>query len=204
MDTELLNKILAILTITGWVVGIVSFYYAYRSGKKYEELISKLFNKLASQPFELIGMLGIDAQTTVKHLYDFQEHIHSPYTVTKLDIDQDGEEELLVQSGCGPYSCKLEIYKFNRADDEPTLTLIDSTVVSTMAGYVFNDIDGDGKIEIITEDNSLKAEKPYVMGLRDRVIYRFENKKLKEISRIELYNDEDLKEVIQHFKSYHS
>ncbi len=43
MDTELLNKILAILTITGWVVGIVSFYYAYRSGKKYEELMSKLF-----------------------------------------------------------------------------------------------------------------------------------------------------------------
>lgn len=201
MNTELLNKILAVLTVTGWGVGIVSFIYAYISGKKHEDLMSKLFNKLASQPLELIAMLGVDAKDTVKQLYDFQENVHSPYSVSKLDIDQDGEEELIIQSGYGPYSCKLEIYKFSQVYEEPTLSLIDSTIVSTMAGYVFNDIDGDGKIEIITEDNSKKADKPYVMGLRDQVVFRFENNKLKEISRVELYSEEDLKEVIQHFES---
>lgn len=195
------DTINAFITISGWIVGFISLViavasliFAYKEKQNNSKAQDRFFNKLGSVPLELLGLLGVNNRGGVKHLYDFQENLNSPFSITQMDIDNDGEEEILVQSGYGSYSCKLEIYNFIKNDDDPTLSLIDSVIVSTMSGYVFNDIDGDGKIEIVTVDNSIKADKAYVFGFRDSVVFIFEDKKIKEISREELYTDEELKE----------
>ena len=133
-------------------------------------------------------------------LYDFQNRVNEPYVLSKFDIDNDGEDEIFIQSGAGPYSCKLEIYNYIKDPDEPTLQLMDTVVVSTTAGYIFTDIDNDGMLEIITNDNSIKADKPYVLGFRDRVIFKFVDKKIKEISRLELYTEEEMTSRLEAFE----
>ncbi|MRN38494.1 VCBS repeat-containing protein [Neisseria brasiliensis] len=179
------------LTWSGWIIGVVSFIYAVYTNIANGKMQKELLNKQQAQPFELIGMLGVSAQDKVITPYDFQEKVSSPYHITKLDIDHDGKEELLIQSTDGSYSCKLEIYQFSRNNNMSSLVLLDSVTVNTMSGYIFNDIDNDSFLEIITIDNSKKANKPYVMGFRDEVIFKFKNKKIIEISRIELYSQED-------------
>lgn len=77
---------------------------------------------------------------------------------------------------------------------------MDTVVVSTTAGYIFTDIDNDGMLEIITNDNSIKADKPYVLGFRDRVIFKFVDKKIKEISRLELYTEEEMTSRLKAFE----
>ncbi|MFX5212855.1 hypothetical protein ABTC92_09915 [Acinetobacter baumannii] len=77
---------------------------------------------------------------------------------------------------------------------------MDTIVVSTTAGYIFNDIDNDGILEIITNDNSIKANKPYVQGFRDRVIFKFIDKKIQEISRLELYTEEEMESMLESFE----
>lgn len=178
------------LTITGWIIGVVSIIYAYLSGKKSDEKFSSVLNKLASQPIEILAILSSPNENKVIELYDFQNRVNEPYVLSKFDIDNDGEDEIFIQSGAGPYSCKLEIYNYIKDPDEPTLQLMDTVVVSTTTGYIFTDIDNDGMLEIITNDNSIKADKPYVLGFRDRVIFKFVDKKIKEISRLELYTEE--------------
>ena len=42
------------LTVTGWIIGVVSIGYAYLSGKKSDEKFSSILNKLASQPIEIL------------------------------------------------------------------------------------------------------------------------------------------------------
>lgn len=188
------------LTISGWIIGVLSIGYAYFSGKKSDEKFSSVLNKLASQPIEILAILSSPNENKVVELYDFQNRVNEPYVLSKFDIDNDGEDEIFIQSGAGPYSCKLEIYNYIKDPDEPTLQLMDTVVVSTTAGYIFTDIDNDGILEIITNDNSIKADKPYVLGFRDRVIFKFVDKKIKEISRLELYTEEEMTSILEAFE----
>ena len=188
------------LTVTGWIIGVGSIGYAYLSGKKSAEKFSSILNKLASQPIEILAILSSPNENKVIELYDFQNRVNEPYVLSKFDIDNDGEDEIFIQSGAGPYSCKLEIYNYIKDPDEPTLQLMDTVVVSTTAGYIFTDIDNDGMLEIITNDNSIKADKPYVLGFRDRVIFKFVDKKIKEISRLELYTEEEMTSRLEAFE----
>jgi len=187
-------------TITGWVIGVTSIGYAYFSGRKSDEKFSNVLNKLASQPIEILAILSSPNENKVIELYDFQNSVNEPYVLSKFDIDNDGEDEIFIQSGAGPYSCKLEIYNYVKDPDAPTLQLMDTVVVSTTAGYIFNDIDNDGILEIITNDNSIKADKPYVLGFRDRVIFKFIDKKIQEISRVELYTEQEMKLKLESFE----
>ncbi|WP_288385452.1 VCBS repeat-containing protein [uncultured Acinetobacter sp.] len=187
-------------TITGWIIGIVSILYAYFSGKKSDEKFSNVLDKLASQPIELLAILSSPNENKVVELYDFQNRVNEPYVLSKFDIDNDGEDEIFIQSGTGPYSCRLEIYNYIKDPDQQTLQLMDTVVVSTMAGYIFNDIDNDGILEIITNDNSIRADKPYVLGFRDRVIFKFIDKKIREISRLELYTEQEMKSRLEAFE----
>ncbi len=168
--------------------------------KKSDEKFSNVLNKLAAQPIELLSILSSPNENKVVELYDFQNRVNEPYVLSKFDIDNDGEDEIFIQSGAGPYSCKLEIYNYIQDPDEPTLQLMDTIVVSTTAGYIFNDIDNDGILEIITNDNSIKANKPYVQGFRDRVIFKFIDKKIQEISRLELYTEEEMESMLESFE----
>lgn len=98
------------LTITGWIIGVLSIGYAYFSGKKSDEKFSSILNKLASQPIEILAILSSPNENKVIELYDFQNRVNEPYVLSKFDIDNDGEDEIFIQSGAGPYSCRLEIY----------------------------------------------------------------------------------------------
>ncbi|MDC4331428.1 FG-GAP repeat domain-containing protein [Acinetobacter baumannii] len=187
-------------TITGWIIGLVSIFYAYLSGKKSDEKFNNVLNKLAAQPIELLSILSSQNENKVVELYDFQNRVNEPYVLSKFDIDNDGEDEIFIQSGAGPYSCKLEIYNYIKDPDNPTLQLMDTVVVSTTSGYVFNDIDNDGILEIITDDNSIKADKPYVLGFRDRVIFKFVDKKIYEMSRLELYTEKEMESRLEAFE----
>jgi len=187
-------------TITGWIIGVASICYAYFSGKKSDKKFTDVLNKLASQPIEILAILSSPNENKVVELYDFQDTVNEPYVLSKFDIDNDGEDEIFIQSGAGPYSCKLEIYNYIKDLDKPTLQLMDTVVVSTTAGYIFNDIDNDGMLEIITNDNSIKADKPYVLGFRDRVIFKFLDKKIQEVSRLELYTEQEMVSRLERFE----
>ncbi|VEI44719.1 Uncharacterised protein [Actinobacillus equuli] len=77
------------LTWSGWIIAVISFIYAIYTNRVNEKIQKDLLakqqetiNKQQAQPFELIGMLGIDTQNKVILPYDFQEKISSPYYVT--------------------------------------------------------------------------------------------------------------------------
>ncbi|MFX5214416.1 hypothetical protein ABTC92_18290, partial [Acinetobacter baumannii] len=84
-------------TITGWIIGLVSIFYAYFSGKKSDEKFSNVLNKLAAQPIELLSILSSPNENKVVELYDFQNRVNEPYVLSKFDIDNDGEDEIFIQ-----------------------------------------------------------------------------------------------------------
>jgi hypothetical protein len=98
---------------------------------------------------------------------------------------------LLVQYPYGAHAAVLQVFGFREGD----FKLIDEITVDTMAGFIAEDKDSDGRLEVVTFEVSLEADLPYVMGFRDEVWYRLENDRFIEVQRINLYDPKDLKKA---------
>ena len=120
-------------------------------------------------------------------MQESENRLHTSYA----DLDGDDEDELLVQYPYGAHAAVLQVFGFREGD----FKLIDEITVDTMAGFIAEDKDSDGRLEVVTFEVSLEADLPYVMGFRDEVWYRLENDRFIEVQRINLYDPKDLKKA---------
>jgi hypothetical protein len=65
---------------------------------------------------------------------------------------------------------------------------------TTMRGFEVADVDGDGRIEVRTDEIARRPDLLYVAGLRDEVVYRFENGAFVEVKRRERFTEQEIQE----------
>jgi hypothetical protein len=170
------------------VIGIGVSYWQYKRAEKAENNLHIVLHRLPSQLLSNVARFLQTPQSDIRGLYDLQESDRRLHT-SFADLDGDGEDELLVQHPYGAHAAVLQVFGFRDGD----FKLIDEITADTMAGFVAEDKDGDGKLEVVTHEVSRDADFPYVMGFRDEVWYRLENERFVEAKRINLYDSKDLK-----------
>jgi hypothetical protein len=138
----------------------------------------------------------LEARKAKRELNGFLESLPSQVfnNVSRLlESNRESNPELygmmVVQYPIGAHNTALQVFGFRDYE----FKLIGETSTDTPAGFRIEDINNDGKVEIIAHEVSLDADLPYVMGFRDEVWYRFENDDFTEIKRINLYEKKELK-----------
>jgi hypothetical protein len=115
---------------------------------------------------------------------------HRTFRSRYADLDGDGEDELLVEMNTGAYASILLVYGMQSWEFKKLGELY-STI---LGGFEIADLDGDGRIEIRTDEIAQRPGLPYVAGLRDEVVYRFQNGTFVEVSRKECFSEEEMRE----------
>lgn len=156
--------------------------------KKAKRELNNLLESLPSQVFNNVSRLIESNRDVNPELYEMMDS-DDPLESRYIDLDKDGKKELVIQYPIGAHGTALQVFGFRDYE----FRLINETSTDTPAGFKFEDVNNDGKFEIITHEVSLKADLPYVMGFRDEVWYRFENDEFVELKRINLYEIKDLK-----------
>lgn len=106
------------------------------------------------------------------------------------DLDGDGEDELLLEVDTGAYASVLLVYGVQSWE----LKKLGELYSTTIGGFEVGDLDGDGRIEVRTNEIARRPDLPYVAGLRDEVVYRFQKGEFVELSRKECFTEEEMKE----------
>jgi hypothetical protein len=187
---DLFTIIGIVLSVRGIAVSASIAYWQHKRAVKAERELYLVLHSLPSQLLNNVTRFLQVPQTDIHELYDLQEsenRLHTSYA----DLDGDDEDELLVQYPYGAHAAVLQVFGFREGD----FKLIDEITVDTMAGFIAEDKDSDGRLEVVTFEVSLEADLPYVMGFRDEVWYRLENDRFIEVQRINLYDPKDLKKA---------
>ncbi len=96
-----------------------------------------------------------------------------------VDVNEDGQRELLVQYPTGAHGSVLRILSWQKGKFAELAGL----GVGTPVGFEFGDFDGDGKVEIRTEETDWSAGLPYVSAPRSVLLFRWNGTKFVEVSR---------------------
>lgn len=102
-----------------------------------------------------------------------------PGVVDYVDVDADGQEEMLVQYPSGAHGCALRILGWRQGRFEE----IGYLSVGTPVGFEFGDFDRDGRIEIKTQETDWGAGLPYAAAPRVVLILRWDGRGFAEVSR---------------------
>ena len=96
-----------------------------------------------------------------------------------LDVNEDGERELLVQYPIGAHGSALKIlvWRDARFNEISTLT------VGTPTGFEIGDFDGDGKTEIRTQETDWSVGLPYASAPRLFLFFRWNGSTFMEVHR---------------------
>ncbi len=95
------------------------------------------------------------------------------------DINDDGEEEMLVQYPVGAHGSALKVFGWRGCEFEELASLS----VGTPAGFDIGDFDRDGKIEIRMQEIDWTAGLPYVDAPRVALLMRWDGTRFTEVSR---------------------
>ena len=177
-----------VLGVAGITVTVAIAIWQHKRAEKAERNLQIVLHSLPSELLTNVSRFLQEPQTDIHELYDLQESDKRLHT-SHADLDGDGEDELLIQYPYGPHAAVLQVFGFREGD----FKLIDEITVDTMAGFIAEDKDTDGRLEVVTLEVSRDADFPYVMGFRDEVWYRLESDRFVEVKRINLYAPEDLK-----------
>ena len=179
-----------VIGIIGIVLAVISFGFSiwwYRRANKAEKNLQRVLQHLPTELLNNVSRFIATPQSEIHELYDLQESERTLHT-SYADLDGDGQDELLVQYPYGAHAAVLQVFGFRDGD----FKLIDELTIDTMAGFLAKDVDGDGRLEVVTHEVSHDADFPYVMGFRDEIWYRLENDRFVEIRRVHSYTDEAL------------
>lgn len=102
-----------------------------------------------------------------------------PWAVEYADVNEDGMKELLLQHPTGAHGSALRVYVWQDREFRELACLR----VGTSAGFGFGDFDGDGRIEIRTEETDWSANLPYVSAPRFILLFRWNGTGFVEVSR---------------------
>ena len=185
------------VTLIGIVLGLMGLVlttsiaiWQHSEAKKAKAELNGLLQSLPSQVFDNVSRLLQANQPEFSELYGMlnsEKALQSRYA----DLDVDGKDELLVQYPIGAHGAALQVFGFRDWE----FKLIAELSIDTPAGFVAEDVDGDGRLEIVTNEVSQDADFPYVLGFRDEVWYRLENDRFVEVKRTNLYDKKDLEKA---------
>ena len=102
--------------------------------------------------------------------------------VDYVDVNEDGQEELLVQYPAGAHGCALKILAWRGSQFEE----LANVGTGTPFGFEFGDFDGDGKIEIKTQETDWSSGLPYASAPRVVLLLRWNGAGFVEVTRNEL------------------
>jgi hypothetical protein len=96
-----------------------------------------------------------------------------------VDVNADGQKELLVQYPTGAHGSALKILGWQAGEFKQLASL----GVGTPVGFEFGDFDGDGRVEIKTEETDWSVGLPYVSAPRSMLLIRWNGADFVEVSR---------------------
>jgi hypothetical protein len=99
--------------------------------------------------------------------------------VDYVDVNADGQKELVIQYPSGAHGSALKILGWRDGQFKELAQL----AVGTPVGFEFGDFDGDGKIEIKTQETDWSAGLPYVSAPRVVLLVRWNGTEFVEVSR---------------------
>lgn len=181
--------------VFGILLSLISLgvaYWQYRDAQDAKAELSAYMRSLPDQVLNNVTAYLKGQQGEALEYYDLQESSKIFHTRI-VDIDGDGEDELLLQYPFGLHNATLLVFGIK----DHRFQLIDEITVDTMAGFIVEDVDHDGKLEVKTLEVSPAANQPYACGFRDEVLFRFSHGKFVEIDRKHLYSQKDLENFIR-------
>ena len=179
--------IVGIFGIVLSLVGLGVAYWQYRDAQNAKAELSAFMRKLPDQVLNNISAYLKGEQGEDLDFYDLTESSKTFHTRV-VDIDGDGEDELLIQYPHGAHNATLRVFGIKNHK----FKLLDQITVDTMAGFVVEDVDHGGRLEVKTLEVSPAANLPYVCGFRDEVWFRLINGKFVEVGRKPIYTQKDL------------
>ena len=107
--------------------------------------------------------------------------INEPWhgAIEYIDVNDDGQNELLIQYPTVAHGSALRILAWQNDKFEELASL----GVGTPAGFEFGDFDGDGRVEIRTQETDWSVGLPYVRAPRLVLLFRWNGAKFAEVSR---------------------
>ena len=185
-----------VLSIIGIVIGILIAIWQNRKAAKSDKMLAKIANEL---PVELINNISRIINKEPENEIDIlnKEHVSSDHRLNSqyADINNDGNDELIVQLPAGVHGSALQVYGWKDWE----FTLLAEISTDTPVGFFLEDFDKDGIIEVGAPCTSSAADLPYVCGLRDFVWYRLQSNQFVEVKR-ELPTKEEIEEKLKEYK----
>jgi hypothetical protein len=120
-----------------------------------------------------------------------------PHFISYADVNSDGSNELLIQYPFGAHASSLKIFGWH----EYEFREISEITTDTPTGFWVEDTDSDGQLEIVTVSVDEDAGLPYVMGLRSRVVYKWNGSNFAVISTQPEYEQETLEARLREWQA---
>jgi len=162
--------------ILGIVIALSIAWWQWRNARRAE---TALKNALRNPPFESHPGSLTAAQTReingATQSFDRARVTRTQYA----DVNDDGQEEMLIQYPVGAHGSVLKVFGWRGSEFEELASLS----VGTPVGFDISDFDGDGKIEIRTEETDWTAGLPYVNAPRIALLMRWDGTRFIEVSR---------------------
>jgi hypothetical protein len=173
--------------ILGILLSVLIALWQFRKAKLSENKLNDYLNQLPLQLVDNITRFlrdnsDMQPNGVTNEISNSNNTVKSSFT----DIDNDGNEELLIQFSFAAHGSALQVYGMKNFEFQ----LISEISTDTPFGFDFEDIDKDGKLELRVIETNKSSGLPYVCGLRDVVWYRLEGKEFVEIKREEPLPDE--------------
>jgi hypothetical protein len=102
-------------------------------------------------------------------------------SIQYVDINNDGEAELVVQHPYGAHSVELQVFGWSDADPHAEFHQLASLVSEYASGFTVGDLDDDGRIEIASLD--LEGRRSHAEGPTVQVIRRWDGSAFAEVAR---------------------
>ncbi|MGE3348754.1 MAG: FG-GAP repeat domain-containing protein [Ramlibacter sp.] len=177
------------LGLLGIFLSIAIAIWQHSKAKSAEQHLASVLSSLPEVLLEGIGKAITSRAQTGGEKY-VPDDSHRMFRARYADVDGDGEDELLVEMNTGAYASVLLVYGL-RSWEFKKIGELYSTVTG---GFEIADFDGDGRLEVRTDEIAHRPGLPYVAGLRDEVVYRLQDGTFVELSRKECFSEEEMRE----------
>ena len=202
------------MEIIGFAVTVLGFVFAIWQYMRAEKAISeqkkseyKLYQTIDSMPEKVVqGIANIlpppTPEETLSNVSSEQElqadlgDYGTPHIISYADVDGDGNNELLIQYPFGVHGSELRVLSWKNFK----FVQIARLGSDTPTYFWVEDFDSDGTLEILTIETDSKHDLPYVYGLREKVVYKWNGKKFVVIHIEPEYTQEFLEEALNEFK----
>ena len=180
-----------LLGILGIVVTIGIAIWQVRRAQLAEKRLDDLLHGLPRQlARELPKLEAISTEATPAPALatDGGSSRGSFFDASCADVDGDGMDELLVQHPTGVHGSMIEVFGWRDFE----FCKIGEIGAGTPVGFDIKDFDGDGRIEIGTDETDWSSDLPYALAPRVRIWYRWDGQDFKEVAHYRADTDKDL------------